>query len=125
MLTFAVFQLVTALVGGTVGTVPLAYVFFDSTNSVGLELPSQPSRDDALTVRLKADGGLEVEGAATTEEGLAAMLSVKAKGLAPHEVRVLLLGEPGVGYEAVARVMGELSKAGYGKVGLVASQDVP
>lgn len=122
MLTFAVFQLVTALVGGTVGTAPLAYVFFNSMDPVGVELPKQPSRGTALTVRLKADGGLLVEGVPTPEEGLAATLAAKADGVSPDEVRILLSGEPGVGYEAVARVMGELSEAGYDKVGLVTSE---
>ncbi|MBJ7578522.1 ExbD/TolR family protein [Devosia sp. MC532] len=94
------------------------------TTGVPVDLPqsaagSMPNQTKPITVSVSPEGAIFVDQTPVAESELITTLS----GLATTEDRVYLQGDTTANYGVVMRVMGQLSAAGYTKIGLVTERE--
>ena len=92
------------------------------TMGVPIDLPetraqAMPLQSKPITVTVEPDGALSIEGKPVTLETLVA--AVQALVVEGTDERLYVRGDTTTAYGAVMAVMGELSAAGYGQIGLV------
>jgi biopolymer transport protein TolR len=92
------------------------------TTGVPIDLPqtsaqAMPLKAKPITVTVEPDGALSIDGEPTTLEKLVA--SVEALATEGRDERLYVRGDTATAYGAIMEVMGELSAAGYGRIGLV------
>ncbi len=92
------------------------------TTGVHIDLPqtkaqAMPIQRKPITVSVEPDGALSIDGEHTTLETLAASVEVLATD--GTDERLYVRGDTTTAYGAIMEVMGELSSAGYGRIGLV------
>jgi len=92
------------------------------TMGVPIDLPetraqAMPLQSKPITVTVEPDGALSIEGKPVTLDKLAA--EVAALAVAGTDERLYVRGDTTTAYGAIMAVMGELSAAGYGQIGLV------
>lgn len=92
------------------------------TTGVPVDLPqtraqAMPLKTKPVTVTVEPDGALSIEGASVTLDTLVATIA----GLASEgtDERLYVRGDTNTAYGAIMAVMGELSAAGYARIGLV------
>jgi biopolymer transport protein TolR len=68
-------------------------------------------------VTVEPDGALSIDGEPTTLETLVA--AVEALAVEGTDERLYVRGDTSTAYGAIMEVMGQLSAAGYGRIGLV------
>ena len=96
------------------------------TVGVPIDLPQTQARQlntesQPITVSVTPDGRVYLEDEAVEMDDLVARVgAVAANG---REERIYVRGDSGANYGAVMRVMGTLSGAGYGKIGLITDQE--
>ena len=92
------------------------------TMGVPIDLPetraqAMPLQTKPITVTVEPDGALSIEGEPVTLETLVA--SVEALAVEGTDERLYVRGDTTAAYGAIMEVMGELSGAGYSRIGLV------
>lgn len=92
------------------------------TMGVPIDLPetraqAMPLQTKPITVTVEPDGALSIEGEPVTLETLVA--SVAALAAEGTDERLYVRGDTTAAYGAIMEVMGELSAAGYSRIGLV------
>lgn len=92
------------------------------TMGVPIDLPetraqAMPLQTKPITVTVEPDGALSIEGEPVTLETLVA--SVAALAVEGTDERLYVRGDTTAAYGAIMEVMGELSAAGYSRIGLV------
>ena len=92
------------------------------TMGVPIDLPetraqAMPLQSKPITVSVEPDGALSLDGEPVTLETLVA--AVQALAVEGTDERLYVRGDTTTAYGAVMAVMGELSAAGYGQIGLV------
>lgn len=79
--------------------------------------PPLKSSEEALTISISADGEIYLqETAITLNELVPRLLAIADQG---YEERIYVRGDQDVDYGAVMQVMGEISDAGFKRIGLV------
>ncbi|UXN74940.1 biopolymer transporter ExbD [Devosia sp. A8/3-2] len=89
---------------------------------VPIDLPetraqAMPLQTKPITVTVEPDGALSIEGEPVTLETLVS--SVAALAVEGTDERLYVRGDTTAAYGAIMEVMGELSAAGYSRIGLV------
>ena len=92
------------------------------TMGVPIDLPetqaqAMPLQSKPITVTVEPDGALSIDGEPTTLETLVA--AVEALAVEGTDERLYVRGDTSTAYGAIMEVMGQLSAAGYGRIGLV------
>ncbi len=92
------------------------------TMGVPIDLPetraqAMPLQTKPITVTVEPDGALSIEGEPVTLDTLVA--SVEALAVEGTDERLYVRGDTTAAYGAIMEVMGELSGAGYSRIGLV------
>lgn len=92
------------------------------TMGVPIDLPetraqAMPLQSKPITVSVEPDGTLSIDNAPVTLDTLVA--AVQAKAVEGTDERLYVRGDTTTAYGAIMEVMGELSAAGYGQIGLV------
>ena len=92
------------------------------TTGVPVDLPktsaqAMPLKTKPITVTVEPDGALSIDGEPTSLEMLVA--SVEALATEGTDERLYVRGDTTTAYGAIMEVMGQLSAAGYGRIGLV------
>jgi biopolymer transport protein TolR len=92
------------------------------TMGVPIDLPetraqAMPLQTKPITVTVEPSGALSIEGEPVTLETLVA--SVEALAVEGTDERLYVRGDTTAAYGAIMEVMGELSAAGYSRIGLV------
>lgn len=92
------------------------------TMGVPIDLPetraqAMPLQTKPITVTVEHDGALSIEGEPVALETLVA--SVEALAVEGTDERLYVRGDTTAAYGAIMDVMGELSAAGYSRIGLV------
>ncbi|HEY0034204.1 MAG TPA: biopolymer transporter ExbD, partial [Devosia sp.] len=92
------------------------------TTGVPIDLPqtsaqAMPLKAKPITVSVEPDGALSIDGEPTTLETLVA--AVEALATEGTDERLYVRGDTATAYGAIMEVMGALSAAGYGRIGLV------
>lgn len=92
------------------------------TMGVPIDLPetraqAMPLQTKPITVTVEPDGALSIEGEPVTLETLVS--SVEALAVEGTDERLYVRGDTTAAYGAIMEVMGELSAAGYSRIGLV------
>ena len=92
------------------------------TMGVPIDLPetraqAMPLQSKPITVSVEPDGALSLDGEPVTLETLVA--AVEALAVEGTDKRLYVRGDTTTAYGAIMAVMGELSAAGYSKIGLV------
>ena len=92
------------------------------TMGVPIDLPetraqAMPLQTKPITVTVEPSGALSIEGEPVTLETLVA--SVEALAVEGTDERLYVRGDTTAAYGAIMAVMGELSGAGYSRIGLV------
>lgn len=92
------------------------------TTGVPINLPktsaqAMPLKAKPITVSVEPDGTLSIDGEPTTLPTL--VLAVQALATEGTDERLYVRGDTTTAYGAIMEVMGELSAAGYGQIGLV------
>ena len=92
------------------------------TMGVPIDLPetraqAMPLQTKPITVTVEPDGALSIEGEPVTLETLVS--SVEALAVDGTDERLYVRGDTTAAYGAIMEVMGELSAAGYSRIGLV------
>ncbi|HWU17396.1 MAG TPA: biopolymer transporter ExbD [Devosia sp.] len=92
------------------------------TMGVPIDLPetraqAMPLQTKPITVTVEPDGALSIEGESVTLETLVS--SVEALAVEGTDERLYVRGDTTAAYGAIMEVMGELSAAGYSRIGLV------
>ncbi|MFK4811283.1 ExbD/TolR family protein [Devosia sp. ZW T5_3] len=92
------------------------------TMGVPIDLPetraqAMPLQTKPITVTVEPDGALSIEGEPVTLDTLVA--SVAALAVEGTDERLYVRGDTTAAYGAIMEVMGELSGAGYSRIGLV------
>lgn len=92
------------------------------TMGVPIDLPetraqAMPLQSKPITVSVEPDGALSLDGEPVTLETLVA--AVQAVAVEGTDERLYVRGDTTTAYGAIMAVMGELSAAGYGRIGLV------
>ena len=92
------------------------------TMGVPIDLPetqaqAMPLQSKPITVTVEPDGALSIDGEPTTLETLVA--AVEALAVEGTDERLYVRGDTSTAYGAIMEVMGQLSVAGYGRIGLV------
>ena len=78
---------------------------------------AMPLQSKPITVTVEPDGALSIDGEPTTLETLVA--AVEALAVEGTDERLYVRGDTSTAYGAIMEVMGQLSAAGYGRIGLV------
>ena len=95
------------------------------TAGVAIDLPKTQAKEMAsqsqpITVTVKPDGSTYIGEDAVPPENLVARLGeLTVNGT---EDRILLRGDTSADYGSIMKIMGMLSAAGYGKIGLITEQ---
>jgi biopolymer transport protein TolR len=92
------------------------------TMGVPIDLPetraqAMPLQTKPITVTVEPDGALSIEGEPVTLDTLVS--SVAALAVEGTDERLYVRGDTTAAYGAIMEVMGELSGAGYSRIGLV------
>ncbi|KFC67669.1 Biopolymer transport protein ExbD/TolR [Devosia sp. LC5] len=92
------------------------------TMGVPIDLPetraqAMPLQTKPITVTVEPDGALSIEGEPVTLDTLVS--SVEALAVEGTDERLYVRGDTTAAYGAIMEVMGELSGAGYSRIGLV------
>ena len=92
------------------------------TMGVPIDLPetqaqAMPLQSKPITVTVEPDGALSIDGEPTTLETHVA--AVEALAVEGTDERLYVRGDTSTAYGAIMEVMGQLSAAGYGRIGLV------
>lgn len=92
------------------------------TMGVPIDLPetraqAMPLQTKPITVTVESDGALSIEGEPVTLDTL--VTSVAALAVEGTDERLYVRGDTTAAYGAIMEVMGELSGAGYSRIGLV------
>lgn len=92
------------------------------TMGVPIDLPetraqAMPLQTKPITVTVEPSGALSIEGEPVTLETLVS--SVEALAVEGTDERLYVRGDTTAAYGAIMEVMGELSAAGYSRIGLV------
>ena len=92
------------------------------TTGVPIDLPetraqAMPLQTKPITVTVEPDGALSIEGEPVTLDTLVS--SVAALAVEGTDERLYVRGDTTAAYGAIMEVMGELSGAGYSRIGLV------
>lgn len=92
------------------------------TMGVPIDLPetraqAMPLQTKPITVTVEPDGALSIEGEPVTLDTLVS--SVEALAVEGTDERLYVRGDTTAAYGAIMEVMGELSAAGYSRIGLV------
>ena len=92
------------------------------TMGVPIDLPetqaqAMPLQSKPITVTVEPDGALSIDGEPTTLETLVA--AVEALAVEGTDERLYVRGDTSTAYGSIMEVMGQLSAAGYGRIGLV------
>lgn len=92
------------------------------TMGVPLDLPqtkaqAMPVQSKPITVSVEPDGALSIDGEPVTLQTLVA--TVEGLAVEGTDERLYVRGDTTTAYGAIMAVMGELSAAGYGRIGLV------
>ena len=92
------------------------------TMGVPIDLPetraqAMPLQTKPITVTVEPDGALSIEGEPVTLDTL--VTSVAALAVEGTDERLYVRGDTTAAYGAIMEVMGELSGAGYSRIGLV------
>ncbi|GLQ11846.1 protein TolR [Devosia yakushimensis] len=92
------------------------------TMGVPIDLPetraqAMPLQTKPITVTVEPSGALSIEGEQVTLETLVS--SVEALAVEGTDERLYVRGDTTAAYGAIMEVMGELSAAGYSRIGLV------
>ena len=92
------------------------------TMGVPIDLPetqaqAMPLQSKPITVTVEPDGALSIDGEPTTLETL--VVAVEALAVEGTDERLYVRGDTSTAYGAIMEVMGQLSAAGYGRIGLV------
>ncbi|UXN71906.1 biopolymer transporter ExbD [Devosia neptuniae] len=92
------------------------------TMGVPIDLPetraqAMPLQTKPITVTVEPDGALSIEGEPVTPDTLVS--SVAALAVEGTDERLYVRGDTTAAYGAIMEVMGELSGAGYSRIGLV------
>lgn len=92
------------------------------TMGVPIDLPktdaqAMPLERKPVTVTVTPDGSLSIDGDPVTFETLIA--AVETRAVEGTDERLYVRGDASVAYGAIMEVMGALSAAGYGQIGLI------
>ena len=92
------------------------------TMGVPVDLPqtqaqAMPPESKPITVTVTPDGAISIDGDAVTLDTLVA--SVAALAVEGTDERIYVRGDATAAYGAIMEVMGALSAAGYGQIGLI------
>ena len=92
------------------------------TMGVPIDLPetqaqAMPLQSKPITVTVEPDGALSIDGEPTTLETLVG--AVEALAVEGTDERLYVRGDTSTAYGTIMEVMGQLSAAGYGRIGLV------
>jgi biopolymer transport protein TolR len=94
------------------------------TVGVAIDLPQTQAREmeaqrTPITVSVTPEGEIFVGDEAVSADGLVEMVAAQAEST---EDRIYVRGDATANYGAVMQVMGRLSGAGYGRIGLITEQ---
>lgn len=92
------------------------------TMGVPVDLPqtqaqAMPLENKPITVTVTPDGAISIDGDAVTLDNL--VTSVAALAVDGTDERIYVRGDATAAYGAIMEVMGALSAAGYGEIGLI------